>query len=123
MKLLFAAVLLLLMSACSDDSDVKVKQEVIPTTYTQVMADYSSNSLAADDKYKDKLVKFPATFQSVTKGIGGDTVYAQSGGEAILAIFESSSEPVLKKLKSGDLFTMACKVALSGAILNDCIAS
>ena len=119
MKIAYAAILgaLITWSAAVQAAPVLV------TTYAKIQSDYQSNALAADEKYKDKLVTLPVAFYSVVRGIGSYNATVFVGKKALIASFTNASENVLKQLTRGDAFKMSCIVSFNGQFFNDCTAT
>lgn len=101
----------------SDVSQESAKQPPIPVisvTAAQLMSEYDANELAADQKYKGKVVKITGKVNSIQKMMGSSFVTLGSGKEfeiqSVQAFFDESYEGKLAQLQKGQSLTIQCTV-------------
>ena len=103
------------------------QQPALKVTAVKLEADYKSNQVAADAKYKGKLVQVTGSVESIGKDIM-DTPYItlkgdQYGINNIQCMFSKGDESVLAQVSKGDQLTLQGTVsgdAILNILVNDC---
>lgn len=111
----------------SDAGRVNVMTEpAIQITPRQLFAEYEANDVAADRKYKGKVLQMTGTVDSISRDIL-DTIYVtlQAGNATFFRIqcfFDDSSEEAVAKLSSGQSLTIRgrCDGKFGNVMLKDC---
>ena len=112
---------LLLMSACSAPPTRHTAPEVIEISATDLYSAYEANQVAADQKYKGRLLEVTGVITSIGKDIlGSPYIVLGSGDEwevwGVQCTFSSRYESWLAKLKKGQQVTVTGKC--TGYFLN-----
>ena len=97
-------------------------QTHIPSiTAKKLISDYSSNEIAADKKYKDKIIRVTGEIDHVSKDILKQPYISLSYG--CMAYFDEEYENQLIGLSKGDIVTVQCRCdgKIIFVILKDCI--
>jgi len=110
------------------DTDTKKVQSQTPS-YTlsanQLYRDYKANEVAADAKYKDRIVVVSGTIDSIGKDIMNQA-YIVIGGEGFLdgvqCMFTKGEESSIAQLSKGQHVTVKGKVSgkMGNVLLNKC---
>lgn len=106
-------------------TDTEVKEEVIDVTADKLYSDYESNGVAADQKYKDKVLRVTGKINSIDKDIL-DKVYVTLETSNIIGsiqcYFDSSNENIAAELKKGQKITVKgrCDGKMINVVLKDC---
>jgi len=125
LEVLLVAVVVVVSVACESDQQV---QEEVSTTETAVTVsastivdDYKNNEVAADEKYKGKVVEVSGTIESIAKDVM-DTMYVTlaGGGEfemrSVQCYFADSEKDKLASLSKGSRLTV--KGRCEGLMMN-----
>jgi len=98
--------------------------QIIEITAAQLYAEYEANEIAADQKYKNKMLKVTGVLSSISKDIlGSPYIVLTGGGEyevwGVQCTFSSAYEPQLAKLTKGQQVTVTgkCKGYLINVLL------
>jgi hypothetical protein len=118
-------ILFLTVVSCFADSSYKP----IIVTAKKIISDYEANEIAADNRYKNKVVQVKGIVDSVSKDfLGGLYIVIKSGDRyalnSIHASFPEESSGLLSKLKKGDNVTVTCDgkgFMVFSVMLSDCI--
>jgi len=102
-------------------------QEVIKTTGLEISEAYKANEVAADAKYKGKLVEISGTVDTIGKDIL-NTPYISLEGykyailDKVQCMFAKSDESKLIDISKGQQITLKGKVSgkLGNIVVNDC---
>jgi len=120
---------ILLLSACgepapSPSTTQPAAPAVIEISAAQLYEEYEANAIAADQKYKDKMLKVTGVVSSIDKDVlGSPYVVLTGGGEyevwGVQCTFSSAYEPQLAKLTKGQVVTVTgkCKGYLINVLL------
>lgn len=120
---------ILLLSACgepapSPSTTQPAARAVIEISAAQLYEEYEANEIAADQKYKDKMLKVTGVVSSIGKDVlGSPYVVLTGGGEyevwGVQCTFSSAYEPQLAKLTKGQVVTVTgkCKGYLINVLL------
>ena len=92
----------------------------------KLFKEYDRNSVAADAKYEDKIVKVSGTIQSIGKDIM-DTAYLVIGGSGFLdgvqCMLPRGQEGLIARVSKGQYVTLKGKVSgqiMGNVIVNNC---
>ncbi len=96
------------------ESEATQPQAIIEITASQLYSEYKANEIAADQKYKGKMLKVTGVVSSIGKDIfGSPYVVLTGGGEyevwGVQCTFSSTYEPQLAKLTKGQQVTVTGK--------------
>lgn len=100
--------------------------EAIKVTPSTLISEYEANGVAADAKYKDKLVEITGIVRSIDKDIL-DTPYIALETSEILSgvqcMFEKGDEAKLANVKKGQSITLQGNLSgkLGNVIVRDCV--
>lgn len=134
--LAYAAVVLAGALACKGvgDSDSGTSKGTgLPSTAPvvvsaqQLHADYHKNEVAADDKYKGKLVRVSGTVQSIDKDAFGSMIVRLATGnqfEAVMATMQDGAKTKVASMAKGQAVTLNCEGAgavIGSPSLRDCL--
>lgn len=109
----------------SSSSDSSSEPAAISISANQLSSAYNANELAADDKYKDKVLAVSGTVDSIGKDIT-DTPYVtlQANGDllGIQCMFDNQYKEQLSKLHKGQQIQIhgTCKGKTLNVLLADC---
>jgi hypothetical protein len=116
-----------------DVSNSAFSQEEYQETYTKVnisniLADYENNEVAADNKYKDKLIQTTGIISDIKKDLL-DNLYVSLGTGAMFeipgfqAFFDDSMASELGNLRKGSRLTVACRIEglMVDVIAKECV--
>ncbi len=88
------------------------------------MKEYQSNEIAADSKYKGKLIEIYGTVESVGKDIFGDPYVALKGVGffCVQCFFGNEFLPELAKVKKGDFIFVKgfCEGKMGNVLIKKC---
>ncbi|MDG6136552.1 OB-fold putative lipoprotein [Lactococcus petauri] len=97
--------------------------KIVPVTFQQMVADYLANGVAADEKYKGKVLEFEGTIKSITANpLGGSNINIEAGNftdnpfmktNAVIAFSDENA----KKLVSGQSYKFTA--IGNGAVIMD----
>jgi predicted nucleic acid-binding Zn ribbon protein len=96
---------------------------------SKMVSDYDRNEVAADAKYKDKIVKFSGPIGEIKKDLL-DNIYITVGrpsdtrlGGQVQAFFNDSMAGELAQLSQGSYITLACKIdgLMMNVLASECI--
>jgi len=94
------------------------KEEIVKVTATKLAEDYDNNEIAADQKYKGKIVEITGTLNSIQAMLGSQFITIE--GNQILSdiqcFFDKSKESELAILQKGKSITVQGRV--NGKSLN-----
>jgi hypothetical protein len=90
-----------------EHSDENTAEEVISITADKLSEAYEENEIAADKRYKGKILKVTGVVESIDQGwFGGITVKLSVGGDwdfnTIDCSFDSEHEDAIAELKTGE---------------------
>lgn len=127
-RLLLAALLCLLLSGCADDSGQPAAPPPaappLAVTAVQLGTDYSGNEVAADTKYKGKVLLLSGTVIRVATDFPGEIdVYLQADqGDFVDCSFSEDAKATLATVQIGQKVTVRGTCGGKGAspFLNDC---
>ena len=118
---------ILLLTACGAPTTAPTPTpttQVIEVRAAQLYAEYKANEIAADQKYKDKMLKVTGVVSTIGKDIlGSPYVVLTGGGEyevwGVQCTFSSAYEPQLAKLTKGQQVSVTgkCKGYLINVLL------
>ena len=111
-------------------SSTSKKALPIRVSVAKITSDYEANEVAADDKYKDKIVEITGFVKSIQEAslgemdvLMGPLVGGKSEVEDVQAFFGTTFKSKLVRLKRGQKITIHCKVSglmLDIVVANDC---
>ena len=111
---LFAMGSLDLCSTEENEAIVSGEKPSVKVTAEQIFVDYDENEIAADDKYKEKIIQISGKVLSISGGIIGDysdpyiTLDSNKMLGNVNCSFDSSHKSDLAKLKKGETTTVKC---------------
>ena len=134
--LVFVIAALAVTLACDDKKAERTEQkEVVQDTKPalsvnafQLVNDYKSNEIAADGRYKGKVLEVSGTIESIAKDIM-DTMYVslEGGGEfemrGVQCYFADSENSKLAKLSKGQQITIRgkCDGLMMNVLIKECL--
>lgn len=87
---------------------------VMSVSSSQIIYDYQENEVAADDKYKDKIVQINGYVIDVSKDMLGMYVHIgtknENSAHYFIASFSKNAKSLLIKLRMGQPITVKCKI-------------
>lgn len=97
----------------------------VGVTSAELLEAYKGNAIAADQKYKGRLLAVTGAIQSIEKAFGSSYVTLQGSQPDILSVqcfFPASEDPSLAKLQKGGTCTVVgrCDGKTLNVILKDC---
>lgn len=105
----------------------KKKEQAIQVDITKILSDYKNNEVAADNRYKGKLVEVTGLVDDIKKGLMDDLYVTIGTGEQfeipqIQAFFDDEMNSQLSQLNKGELVTVVCRVdgLMMNVLLKDC---
>jgi hypothetical protein len=109
------AIMLACASPEQEEADVSSQPPEVTTSAAQLSHDYEANEVAADARYKGKIVQVTGTVDSVGKDIT-DTMYVSlNGGDQyqiiglVQCFFSASHQSQLAQMQKGMMVTVKCK--------------
>jgi len=114
------------ISACSKDHTEL--ESMYTLTPTEILGEYKNNEVAADDKYKGKVITISGKVQSIRSGfLGGPKVSLVDEGSGFLGLnsvdceFKEEDSKTLLSLKVGDVVSIKglVKGQILGSIMMD----
>lgn len=102
------------------------QEEALPVTASQLMRDYEANEIAADAKYKNKLVNVSGTIANIGKDIL-DTPYVSLDADSLVfgiqCMFAKSDQESLVSLSNGVRVTLQGRVSgkLGNVLVKECL--
>lgn len=124
----FAAFLILALGSTDTDTDTQKVRSQTPSyalSANQLYDEYNSNEVAADSKYKAKVVIVTGTIQSIGKDMM-DNAYIVIGGDGFLAAvqctFTKSEQSSVARLSKGQQVRVKGEVAgkMGNVLVNKC---
>lgn len=103
----------------------KPEETVLKISAKQLFADYKANEIAADGKYKGKLLEITGTVETLGKDIINDPYVALQSGELISSVqcmLKDGEETRAATLSKGDTITLRGRGAsyLVNVLIRDC---
>jgi hypothetical protein len=102
------------------------EEQYIKITASELLSEYKANQVAADDKYKNKIIEVSGTINSIGKDIL-DTPYVTIGGSSdvftnIQCMFAKDDQSQLINLQKDTKITLKGKVSgyMMNLLLNNC---
>ncbi|WP_019693682.1 OB-fold protein [Pseudomonas fluorescens] len=103
------------------------QEEVMPLAVGQILSDYKNNEVAADNRFKGRLVRITGTVGDIKKDIT-NSLYVTIGTGAAFelpmaqAFFDDSMSQQLGQLRKGQKITATCRVKglMMNVLLEDC---
>lgn len=122
--------LFIFLGAGSSETDsaadkVASEESAYNLTSEQLHGEYEANKVAAESKYKDKVVTITGPIQSIGKDVV-DTAYLVIGGSGLNGVqcmFPKDQESAISQLSKGQIVTAKGKVSgqpLGNVLLNSC---
>lgn len=109
------AIMLACASPEQEEADVSGQPPEVTTSAAQLSHDYEANEVAADARYKGRIVQVTGTVESVGKDLT-DTMYVSlSGGDPyqiiglVQCFFAASHQSELARMQKGMMVTVKCK--------------
>jgi len=105
------------------------KEDPIPVKATRLHRDYDANEVAADEKYKGKLLLVEGVISSIDKDFMGDTVLMLSSGQMLSDVhaeLTKAEAPRAAQLKKRQRVEVECRGAgrvLTSAVLKGCVVT
>ena len=118
----------LALGSLDSDSDTKKTQSQSPS-YTlsadQLYRDYSANEVAADSKYKGRVVVVSGTVQSIGKDITDEAYIVVGGGgflDGVQCMFTKGEQGAVARLSKGQRVTVKGEVSgkMGNVLLRRC---
>jgi hypothetical protein len=107
-------------------SEVKKEEAAIQISAKQLYADYDSNEVAADEKYKGKILEVSGTVNDIAKDIT-DTIYVTLKGAEyfgdVQCFFSNEFTKEAAKLSKGQQLTVKgeCDGKMMNVLLKGCV--
>lgn len=124
-KLLVVACMLLALTACGetesttneavapDENKVEVGEPEVVVTAKELLADYESNEMAADKKYKGKVLEVTGVVNSIDSGVSDNAVVQIGSGEeydfmSVSAQGDEAFDEAAINISKGEKVTVTC---------------
>lgn len=113
------------VEALGDEAKSNAK-DYIQVDYKELYRDYKENAIAADEKYKDKLIQVTGKIDDIFREVMGHpyvTFEVDKYFGHVQAVFDKDEEKNIAKLKKGQTITVRgrCKGKTINVLLDDCI--
>jgi len=125
MLTLGGASILLAMALASGDKPERNVKDLPRVPAAQLYAEYASNEVAADNKYKGKTIIVTGMVEKIGKDLTDDTYVALATGQMIFSVqcfFDAGHEAELAKVAIGNMVALTCDVRgkMANILLKDC---
>jgi hypothetical protein len=126
--IVLAAFLILAVGSTDTDTDTQKVQSQAPSytlSASQLYSDYNSNEVAADSKYKGKVVIVTGTIQDIGKDIMDDAYIVIGGGgflDGVQCTFTKGEQSSVARLSKGQQVRLKGEVAgkMGNVLVNKC---
>lgn len=113
------------VEALGDEAKSNAK-DYIQVDYKKLYKDYEENAIAADEKYKDKLIQVTGKIDKIFREVMGHpyvTFKVDKYFDHVQAVFDKDEEKNITKLKKGQTITVRgrCKGKTINVWLDECI--